>query len=69
MNQVTKISLGDIFSIIVFNFSFQNWKDNPGSGSVPGSGCKLGWNPGSGYKFNVFGSTTVLLTRSETLIN
>ena len=47
------------------NFFFQNWLYNPGSGS----GSKLGQNPGSGSKFNVFGSTTTTLYRYVTVHN
>ena len=46
------------FSNIIFNFFFQNWPHNPGSGS--GTGFKLGQNPWSGSKFNLFGSTTLV---------
>ena len=38
---------------------------NPGSGSGPGSGSKLGRNPGSGSKFNVFGSTTLVKSQKR----
>ena len=44
----------NIFSKIIQNFLFQSWYYNPVSGS------ELGQNPGSGSKFNVFGSTTLV---------
>ena len=48
--------MSQFHSKIILNFIFQNWWYNPGSGS------KLGKNPGSGSgsKFNVFGSTTLV---------
>ena len=36
----------------------------PGSGS----GSKLGINPGSGSKFNMFGSTTLILTKTKLIL-
>ena len=53
------------FSKIILNFFFQNWLYNPGSGS----GSKLGQNPGSGSKFNVFGSTTLVIILCGTYVD
>ena len=49
-----EIGTGMFFSKIIFNFFFWNLLYSPGSGS------QLGQNPGSGSKFNVFGSTTLV---------
>ena len=56
------------FSKFIWNFFFQNWMYNLGSGSGPWSGSKLAQNPWSGSKFNVFGSTLLICTVVQSIM-